>query len=318
MLASIRPTTDGDKIAIWSMEDLGLPREAQSVVGPGDLRSLLMPHPTTAVKGDYGLVLVIGGSFGRLPAPSLAGIAALRTGVDGVALLIPSSATPPVWPAFLCLYTHPFQGDYLGSEDYKKFVELLQFPTLRCVLIGPGLGLNTETVEVTSRIIRDVLAHKIPLVLDADALKMDILGLCTRPWSIIITPNSKEFQTLFGVSLSLSAAERLEQVTAKAKQYGLVIVLKGSRDMISDGNRYRWNETGHPAMTVAGTGDVLSGLVAGFCGQRMDLFEAACLGSFVCGQAGQLAFQRWGYSLSAVEILEVIPEILRIPELRNC
>jgi NAD(P)H-hydrate epimerase len=155
---------------------------------------------------------------------------------------------------------------------------------------------------------------KKPLLLDADALKA--LGVVKKnvfDESTVMTPHAGEFQAVSGKLPSRDLKVRSSEVRAFASRSGAVILLKGHTDIISDGTRVKLNETGNPGMTVGGTGDVLSGIVAGLMAQGVGGFRAAVAGAFVNGASGDLAEEEYGYHLTPTDLLDYIPTVLDDP-----
>ena len=289
--------------------DLGIPWEAEFVLGPGDLDRQTFLRPNTAQKGDYGQALVIAGSRGRGPAPVLAGLAALRTGVDGVTLFVPESVAPSVSSLGAVLYHYHVTGEYISSEHISDLCSRLdrarlETPALRCVLLGPGMGKRPEVLEAIPKLVEAVQDAGFSIVLDGDALKANILPVCRSTTPVIITPNKREFKKMFHIEPASMIEELVYQVQEAAGRHNLVIVLKGACDIIADGAEYRLNRTGNPAMAVVGTGDVLSGMIAGLLAQGFPPFQAACMASYWIGKAGDLAFQEQGYGLLAMDVIE--------------
>lgn len=290
--------------------DLGLPLETRKGIGPGDLQQFDFARPSVARKGDYGKVLVVGGGWGRYAAPWWAGMAALRTGIDYADVFVPASALL-AGQAYLS-YLHAFwsPGDYLTESCLSALGTQLE-KGYRAVLLGPGISTHASVREVLPQIVHMVQDRGLPLILDADALKINLLSVCSSQTPVIITPNQTEFHTLFGLDPQQTPLTRLTTTVQQlAAEHNLVIVLKGSCDIITDGHQLRLNYTGNPGMTKGGTGDILSGLLAGFVAQGVASFAGACLSAYMCGAAGDLAFQRWGHAMTCPDILNCLPDIL--------
>jgi hydroxyethylthiazole kinase-like uncharacterized protein yjeF len=152
------------------------------------------------------------------------------------------------------------------------------------------------------------------MLLDADGLKA--LGVIKKQMfegSTVVTPHAGEFQAISGKPPSKDSKMRSEEVREFASRSGSVVVLKGHTDVISDGVRLKLNNTGNPGMTVGGTGDVLSGLIAGLMAQGYDSYRAAVAGAFINGAAGDFAEEEYGDHLVPTDVLEHIPKILNDP-----
>ena len=151
----------------------------------------------------------------------------------------------------------------------------------------------------------------LPLVVDADAIRAVAADpKCLAGKRAVITPHSREFQTLTGKALPDVPEERAEFVREAAKAFGATILLKGHVDIVTDGVRVKFNYTGNPGMTVGGTGDVLCGVVAGFMSKGMSAFDAARLAAFTNGYAGDLAFKVKSYGLTSVEVADNLGRVL--------
>jgi len=285
--------------------DIGVPDEAQKFVGPGEF--VHYPRPgADSHKGDNGRVLVVGGGP-FTGAPALAGMAAMYTGADLAHVAVPAPAAVPVACYSPNIIVHPLSSDVLVAQDGAKVKDLAK----KCdaMVIGPGLGDDKRTESAVAEIIR---ACQLPLVIDADALaavKKDpkIVGRKKA----ILTPHRGEFEKLSGAKCSEDLDKRADQVSKAAKKLGVTLLVKGAVDVISDGDRVAFNRTGNEAMTVGGTGDVLSGICGCLLSKGMDPFHAACLAAFINGAAGDIAFQEKGYGILATDVAARIPYVLR-------
>ncbi len=278
--------------------DIGIPPKVASMIGPGEF--VLYPVPkATSHKGENGRVLVIaGGPY--TGAPALVGYGALGAGADLIHIATPASAASVVASYSPTFIVHPLVGHRLFREDLRQIVDLTSRADV--IAIGPGLG----DVEGTLEAVREILRHvSLPLVIDADAIK----AVATEPKilsgrQVVVTPHSREFQTLMGKALPEAPEERAGIVRDAAKALGVTILLKGHVDIVTDGTRVKFNYTGNPGMTVGGTGDVLCGVVAGLISKGMPGYDAARLGAFVNGYAGDLAFNVKSYGLTSVDVAE--------------
>jgi NAD(P)H-hydrate epimerase len=289
--------------------DIGIPQEATTYVGPGEL-SVYYPRPVKkSHKGDNGIVLVIGGGP-YIGAPALCGIAALRTGVDLVYIATPKSSWESVAafsPNFIVKDLH---DDMLTKHDIPTIEELLHKCT--AVVLGPGLGTAQETEEVIIPLIKRIIAEKKPLVLDADAIKPVGENLrCIQDSTTVITPHVGEFKKLTGITLSQDIDMRIKAVKNWAKKIGITIFLKGYIDVLSDGINLKQNKVHNEAMTVGGTGDVLAGIIGALLSKGVTPFNAVRIAAFLNGEAGNEAFQKKSYGLIATDIIDEIPAVLK-------
>ena len=289
--------------------DIGIPQEATTYVGPGEL-SVYYPRPVKkSHKGDNGIVLVIGGGP-YIGAPALCGIAALRTGVDLVYIATPKRSWKSVAafsPNFIVKDLH---DDMLTKNDIPTIEELLHKCT--AVVLGPGLGTAQETEEAIIPLIKRIIAERKPLVIDADAIKPVGQNLqCIQDSTTVITPHVGEFKKLTGITLSQDIDTRINAVKNWAKKIGITIFLKGYIDVLSDGTNLKQNKVHNEAMTVGGTGDVLAGIIGALLSKGVKPFNAVRIAAFLNGEAGNEAFQKKSYGLIATDIIDEIPAVLK-------
>jgi NAD(P)H-hydrate epimerase len=292
--------------------DIGIPPEAAVFAGPGDVEVSVIRRPLEAHKGQFGRLLVIGGNEIFTGAPTLVGLAAYRTGTDLVFVAAPEKTAQAISSISPNLITIKLPGANLMPTHVRILRDQLE--KANAIAMGPGLGLNKQTISAARKIIQLVLRLRKPLLLDADALKA--LGVVRKEIfdnSTVMTPHAGEFQAVFGKLPSRDLKARSSEVKAFATRSGSVVLLKGHTDIISDGLSVKLNQTGNPGMTVGGTGDVLSGIVAGLMAQGVGGFRAAVTGAFVNGAAGDLAEQEYGYHLTATDLLDHIPKVLDDP-----
>jgi len=291
--------------------DIGLPQEIESYVGPGDVYLAKVPRNPTAHKGDFGRLLVIGGSEVYSGAPTLVSLGAMRTGVDIVYLAAPSKTAYAISSMSPDLITIKLDGGNLKPSN----VETLKpyFGMVDAVALGPGLGLNPETVDFVKVCVEEVERAGKKLLLDADGLKA--FAKFKRPLKVplVLTPHAGEYAILTGEVLPEKREERALLIQKTAKKLDAVVLVKGKVDYICDAKRIKFNFTGNPGMTVGGTGDVLSGIVGGLMAQNVDPFEAAVAGTFVNGAAGDFAASELGFHIVATDIIDWIPKVFDDP-----
>jgi hydroxyethylthiazole kinase-like uncharacterized protein yjeF len=276
------------KMAGSTVIDIGIPAEAECVVGPGDL-SLIPARNPKAHKGTGGTVLVIGGGPYQ-GAPYLAGLGALRAGADIVRI-----ASPAFEPIPDLIYER-LEGERIGGEHTERLIALAEKADV--VICGNGLGTESHAV------VRAVAPFCKKAVFDADALR---LPLPSARDETIYTPHAGEFARIAGITLPDDTVGRAR--AARAAGIAGTVLIKGKTDIITDGNRVRFNRTGHPAMTVGGTGDVLAGVAGGLlC--RIPAFDAACIAAYVNGKAGQQVAAERGEGMLASDLVDRIPAIL--------
>ncbi|MEM1598311.1 MAG: NAD(P)H-hydrate dehydratase [Pyrobaculum sp.] len=287
------------------VEPIGIPPEAEVVVGPGDFAYLNFARRPDAKKGDHGRVLVIGGSLEYSGAPVYVALAALRGGVDLAVIAAPEPAAYAAKAQSPDVIAIPLEGPRLSLRHVERLAQLAE--RFDVVAMGPGLGVEGETPDAVRELFRR-LAGKKPMVVDADAVKA--LAGEKAQGVVVFTPHAGEFKALTGEEPPAALKERAEAVKRWAGRIGGVILLKGRYDVASDGARVKINATGTPAMTVGGTGDVLTGLTAAFLTKTRDPLEAAAVAAFVNGLAGELAASEM-YHITASDLLQKIPQVIR-------
>lgn len=287
----------------YIVKDIGIPSEAETTVGPGDL-IVNLGRRKDSHKGDNGRVLVVGGSDLYYGAPVLASLAAMNSGVDLVYSMVPEINFDITRAYSLDLIVRKYPGEYLNSDALENIEDLLGI--CDSLLIGPGLGLREETRDTVLRVLEKT---KVPVVIDADGInsikeELQVLdGI-----DAVLTPHAGEFKALTGKDLPDNIEDRKGVIKAFAEEVDSVILLKSGVDVVaSPDDGVKINTSGNPGMTVGGTGDVLSGLVAGFLAQGMDSFEAACCAVFVSGWSGDSLQGLKGDAFVASDVVEEVP-----------
>ena len=287
---------------------IGVPPEAELFTGPGDVYMVSKRRPPDSHKGDYGSLLVVGGSEVYSGAPALTAMGAYATGVDLAFVAAPEAAASIIAGFSPSLITVKLKGKRLNQRNIQQLQPFLE--RVNAVAMGPGLGLHDETVEAVDTLLDWIEERRLPVLLDADALK----GFAQKRREIetpaVFTPHGGEFKILTGREAAGDFKERGKEVQMEAKKLGATILLKGHVDVVSDGVHTRYNWTGNPGMTVGGTGDVLSGVTAGFMAMGSSPFEAAVAGAFVNGAAGDAAYEEKGYHLVPTDLVERIPSVI--------
>jgi len=290
---------------------VGVPPEAELFTGPGDVSLVTRERPPESHKGDFGRLLIVGGSEIYTGAPSYVALAALRTGVDLAYVAAPEETARIVSSFSPNLITIKLEGDHLASENLDEIKIWLE--KVSGVVVGPGLGVHKDTISAVKELL-DVIEHfRLPVLLDADALKA--FGQYRRKieTSAVLTPHPGEFKAVSGKEPSREMENRIEDVRGLAREVDCTVLLKSHVDIVSDGSRWKLNRTGNPGMTVGGTGDVLSGIVGAFLSQGCDPFHASCAGAFINGAAGDFVFSEKGYHMVATDLIEKIPIVMNDP-----
>lgn len=293
------------------VKDIGIPPRFESLAGPGDVILVKKERPREAHKGDFGKLLIVGGSEEFSGAPALAAMAALRTGVDLAYVAAPEKTAYAISAMSPNLITVKLEGEQLNPDNLSKIEQHIE----KCdaVIVGPGLGTSSETEKAVKKLIKMVDSLKRPMLLDADGLKAYAKAKHPLRTSTVLTPHAGEYQILTGKIPPKELNKKALEVQRTAARLNAVILLKGNVDVISDGKHVKLNYTGNPGMTVGGTGDVLSGVVGAFLAQRVDPFEAAVAGAFVNGAAGDFSVDKLGYHIVPTDLLEFIPKVLDNP-----
>jgi len=264
-------------------------------------------------KGDYGHVFVVGGSVGLTGAAALASNASLRAGAGLVTLGVPASLNLAMEKKLTEIMTCPLPETRDGSLSVKAKKEILKRAGgADVVVLGPGLSRNTET----KRLVRQLVAGiKKPMVIDADALNAiaeNISVLKRVKVEYVVTPHAGEMSRLVKKSTDYIKKNRISVAKKFSNYYNAVVVLKGPGTVVAGQGKTYVNKTGNPGMATAGSGDVLTGVIAGFLAQGLKEFEAARFGVYVHGLAGDLAAKEKGeVGLIAGDILEKIPEAIK-------
>jgi len=300
-----------DYVGELIVKDIGIPKELENFAGPGDVLLAVRPRPAESHKGDFGRLLVIGGSETFSGAPTLVAFAALRTGVDLAYVAAPEKTAYAISAISPDLITLKLEGRHLNVGNIpalKAYIEMAN-----AVVIGPGLGLHPETKEAVKLLIDAVEASRKPLLMDADGLKAFAEFKRKINVPFVLTPHAGEYAILTGKKPPENRGEKISEAQKTAAELGAVVLLKGPVDIITDEKRFKLNFTGNPGMTVGGTGDVLSGIVGAFLAQGVNPFEAAVAGAFVNGAAGDLVFEEKGFHMVATDLIEKIPLVLNEP-----
>ena len=275
---------------------------------------LLPPRPPHAHKGDAGRVFVLAGSVGLSGAAALCTMGALRVGAGLVTLGLPKSLHDPMveklTEAMFTVLPETKEGS-LSLAGLPEIVSTIE--KMDAVALGPGLSQHPQTKELVRRLLPKI--NK-PLVLDADGLNAvaeDLAVLRKLLLPIIVTPHPGEMGRLIKQSAEEIQRDRERTAVSFAQQYRVIVVLKGHGTVVAnlDGSTYL-NETGNPGMASGGIGDVLTGMIAGLLAQKLSLFDAARLGVYLHGLAGDLAAaDRGQIGLIASDLADRIPLAIR-------
>ncbi len=273
------------------------------------IKKISVSRNISSRKGDNGIVLVVGGNRIYHGAPILASMAALRSGTDLVYTAIPSvnvEATRSFSPNLIVI---PLVDEKLTMGSATRLIKTLPKKIDSATI---GMGMSIAKKEALLSLIEKLLKNGTKLVLDASALIPEILPKI-KETGCIITPHGGEYMRIFETELKThhnNENEQIIDVLKNAKKYGITIILKGWKNIISNGELTAVIERSTPAMTVGGTGDVLAGLVAGFF-SKMNSFEAACTAVYFNGLAGIMAYQKSGLHMVATDLLDNLPQVMK-------
>ena len=251
-------------------------------------------RPSDGHKGTFGRVVIVAGSRGMSGAACLCGYGALRSGAGLVTLAVPDCIAAIVASVEPCWMTLPLSDDgkNLAPSASLQLDDFLRGQSV--VAVGPGLG----QAEAVGNCVRRCYANcERPMVVDADGLNAfarcrEKLLVGSRCGSRILTPHPGEFARLSGLDLQTIQNNRVDVAIEFSKKWGVVLVLKGANTVVSDGTQVAINSTGNSGMGTGGSGDVLTGIIAGLMAQDMEPFDAAQLGAHLHGLAGDVAAQQ--------------------------
>jgi hydroxyethylthiazole kinase-like uncharacterized protein yjeF len=301
--------------------EIGSPEEAivsaqqLNVITARDIAHLVAPRPVESNKGNYGHALIVGGSMGKAGAAAMAGMAALRAGAGLATVATPKSVLPTVAGFHPELMTEPLPETETGTiaaPAAGRLDELVKAKTV--VAIGPGISRHPQTAEQVRRLVAKCEA---PLVVDADGLNVfegRTKELDGTGRSLVITPHPGEMARLAGCTIADVQADRLGVPRKFAQEHQLIVVLKGHRTLVVRPDGEAWVcTTGNPGMSTGGTGDILTGMVAGFVAQHpKDVLSAVLAAVHLHGLAGDVMREQVGeHSMVATDLLRGLPEAFR-------
>jgi NAD(P)H-hydrate epimerase len=291
----------------WCLVDIGLNKEFLKKADTHhffttlkDIRKIVKVRSKFDHKGHYGHALLVTGSYGKIGASVLSAQAAMRSGLGLLTIHAPRCG-------YTVLQSTVPEAMMMADENDEVITQVQNAATFNAIGIGPGIGQTGQTVKAFSHLME---GFRKPMVIDADALNIlashrELLAII--PEGSILTPHPKEFERLVGTWTD--DFDRLEKLKAFARKLKCVVVLKGANTSIasSDGKVY-FNPTGNPGMATGGSGDVLTGILTGLLARSYNPQDAAVLGVYLHGLAGDLAAQNIGYeSLIAGDLIRYVP-----------
>ncbi|MEM2930779.1 MAG: NAD(P)H-hydrate dehydratase [Thermoproteota archaeon] len=291
-----------------AVADIGIPVEAELYTGPGDVRRVVKTRRRDSHKGDYGYVLVVGGSETFSGAPALAALSALRVGAGLAILAVPESVASSVRAMSPDLVVYATPGGHLNTRAVSMLSKLMD--KADSIVVGPGLGLHEETVETVKMIVDEARVRSLPTVVDADGLKA-FKAFPSLLKGVVATPHRGEFRQVFDVELEAEWFKNVNRLVELSKKYGFTLLLKGFETVITDGLNLKVNKHATPGLAVGGTGDVLSGIIAVFLAWGNSGFNSAAAAAYVHGEAGLKAVGEKGFHMTASDLVEEIPGVMK-------
>ena len=296
------PDTGGFTHA-WEILDIGIdydylyntPTDFE-LIGKPEALNLYLPRGKYSHKGNFGHAMIIGGSYGKIGAVTLSSRAALVSGAGLITAYVPKCG-------YEILQTSFPEAMVITDASEKIITDINYFIDASAIGIGMGLGTDPETVKAFENFLNDI---KKPLVIDADGLNMlskhkELLNLL--PENSILTPHPKELERLIGSWKD--DFDKLQKVKDFSKQYKVIMVIKGANTIIVSNNRCYINSTGNPGLATAGSGDVLTGVIAGLMAQGYKPLHAAIFGVYLHGKSADIAVETTSYqSLIASHVIE--------------
>ena len=275
---------------------------------PSIVKKYIPPRNLNSRKGDNGKVLVVGGSYMYHGAPILSSLAALRTGADLVYTAVPkvnAQASRAISPDLIVI---PLADSKLTRGSVNKLLGQIPVGIDSAAI---GMGLAVENIEALKLLIKSLIERDVRLSLDASALRKEILPII-KGKNVVITPHSGEFERIFGEKIPSNKKTRISTLERLAKKNSITILLKGQDDIITDGVMTLINAKKTPAMTVGGTGDVLSGIVASMLSRNRNVLESTASAAFLNGQAGKIIQKQFGTHMIASDLIDVLPLVAKM------
>jgi ADP-dependent NAD(P)H-hydrate dehydratase / NAD(P)H-hydrate epimerase len=288
-----------------------------NLIAPRDIAPLIGPRPAESNKGNFGHVLVIGGSLGKAGAAAMASMAVLRVGAGLATVATPKSVLPTVAGFHPEVMTESLEETDAGTIsmralEYGRVDKLVEGKTV--LAIGPGISRNPDTAEFVRTAVKK---YESTIVLDADGLNAfegcaDQLN--GRGRTLVITPHPGEMARLTGLTIPAVQHDRLNLARNFARVHHIIVVLKGHRTLVASPDGEVWvNTTGNPGMATGGTGDILTGMVSGLLAQnRKASLLSVAAAVHLHGLAGDVARETMGeQGLVATDLLAALPEAFR-------
>ena len=302
---------DNDYIGEIIIKSIGIPQEANIFVGKGDLLPTLKVRKINNHKGQFGRILVIGGSKNYSGAPAYSSLTGINFGCDLVITYVPQVIDDVLRSYSPNMIVRSSPGDWLNLDALDEILWLVDWSN--SIIIGPGLGEQSETEKLLVKLIEHLTKEKKSFVLDADALKLikNHLDLI-KGQSVILTPHEGELKIMTGIELP--PYDRIEErgniIFNLAKKLDITFLIKGPYDYITNGKKLKINKTGCPEMSIGGTGDVLAGLCGCFLTTENDPFQSACSAAFLNGFLGEYVRKNIGPRFTPMDMIDNINRAL--------
>lgn len=279
---------------------------------------------TDTHKGDYGRVFIIAGAEGMTGAAMLCAEGAIRAGAGLVYLFAPAKLLP-IYELGCREAVKIKIGDentcFFDEAHIKQIMKVIRNASnTDCVVLGPGLGLKRETQKFVRGILNELKETKVTVILDADGLNAINKGYYKQIVfleKLIITPHEGEMSRLTGLPISKNEKDRIKAAGLMSKELGAITVLKGNKSVVFQDKGFEEaiyiNETGNPGMATGGSGDVLSGIIAGIAASdrgENTLFDVTCVGVFIHGLCGDISSDKYGQrAVKAGDLIEMLKEV---------
>ena len=283
------------------------------------LKEIFKEREKDSHKGTYGYVGIIGGCMEYTGAIKLANMSstALRAGCGVVRVIVPKSIETSIAPYLLEQTIFPIENNEEQKMKFNKEEIDKALDKLKAVAIGMGWGKGRDNEKILEYILK---TKEIPCVIDADGLntlsQMNLDILQKTKCKVILTPHSKEFERLSKIPIETIKENAIELARDFASKYQVILLLKGSTTIVTDGTTTYLVKRGCPGMATAGSGDVLSGVLVGMLGYHEPTVKTVTAGSYLAGMAGELAQEKYtDISMKASDTIEMIPEAIK--KIRN-
>lgn len=298
------------------MQNINVYAGAPRYASVNDLRLAARPRRVDGSKRDNGSVLIIGGSAEYHGAPILSAravasaLAALRIGTGYAVLCVPEAIAPFARRLSPNIIVKEVGGRRIGRGALRKLEK--NIGRADAIAIGMGMGREEETLDAVKEIAEYSIDNGKKLVLDADSayavkrMKWKLGGNC------ILTPQDTEFQEMAGISLkNKGMQERIQGARELARRLGTNVLLKGHQTVITNGKETVINRTKSSALATMGTGDILSGMIAGYAAAGSDLFSAGVAGAYLHGRVGDMLNKQKGNHILALDMVDAIPRVIK-------